>query len=572
MSLVYVQDTELTTVGETIRKFTGTDTKYTPSEMCAGIKDAIANYAVKKTVTGTSIAVNDAAKFRPVEMKLYGKSTQATTKGNQLLDLPDVSESELNGVKLSCINGAVTIKGTATNTVNSSGKGIKYNIPIIAGTYYISGNYVYVAVKKSDGTFKYYCKTSFALDGTEESALVYINITTGTTVNETIYPMVNLGTTALAFEPYTGGIASPNPDYPQEVIPLGASGSIECGVLGKNKSPIQLFKKGFLPDSGTEITTHSSYPNAKYGPKFSVKQGDVIYVKAKGLSNAEGNLRLRYLVDDKTYQSYLVVSGNPSDDGYIYTSGTITKANAVAMQCMDITGNLSEIIIQVNEPITKDTVDDYQSLTLQTPEGLHGIPLGTTIPSVIANSPIHMRGVYWDNATSRYYIADTKNDNGKNVQRIYEYGVEDFLEVAVAGDSKWYDSEKSYSYEMKNMKVNSPLGNLGTGIMEKSTHFMGYSFNQFYNKAVENGCLTGQPYIVVNISKSLGICKTVDEFRQYCIDNNVKFYKVLKTPIETDLTTEEIAQYKALHMNCPNTTILNDANAEMELTYVVEPK
>ena len=44
------------------------------------------------------------------------------------------------------------------------------------------------------------------------------------------------------------------------------------------------------------------------------------------------------------------------------------------------------------------------------------------------------------------------------------------------------------------------------------------------------------------------------------------------TPIETPLSPEIISQYKELHTNLPNTTILNDENAFMEIEYIAEPK
>ena len=45
----------------------------------------------------------------------------------------------------------------------------------------------------------------------------------------------------------------------------------------------------------------------------------------------------------------------------------------------------------------------------------------------------------------------------------------------------------------------------------------------------------------------------------------------LATPIETDLTAEELAQYSALHTNYPNTTIYNEG-AGMGVKYVADTK
>lgn len=47
---------------------------------------------------------------------------------------------------------------------------------------------------------------------------------------------------------------------------------------------------------------------------------------------------------------------------------------------------------------------------------------------------------------------------------------------------------------------------------------------------------------------------------------------ILKTPIETPLAAEEIAAFKALRTNYPNTTILNDAGAWMSVKYNADTK
>lgn len=210
-----------------------------------------------------------------------------------------------------------------------------------------------------------------------------------------------------------------------------------------------------------------------------------------------------------------------------------------------------------------------QPFTALTPNGLRGIPLGQTIPDAIKNSPIHMAGVYWDNTTSQYYIGDTvEYESGEYVQRIIEFGVEDFKNISVSGDSKWYDSNLSYSYECNNQTFGAML-ELTTGL---STHFIGYVFNAFYNHNIETGFMNNLNYLVLNISKSYGICTTPDEFKQWCIDNDVKFAKILANPIITDLTKEELDQYNALLMNYPNTTVVNDAGAYMEVEYVADTK
>lgn len=49
-------------------------------------------------------------------------------------------------------------------------------------------------------------------------------------------------------------------------------------------------------------------------------------------------------------------------------------------------------------------------------------------------------------------------------------------------------------------------------------------------------------------------------------------YSVLETPIETPLSAEQIEAFKVLYTNYPNTTIINDGDANMEIEYVADTK
>lgn len=49
-------------------------------------------------------------------------------------------------------------------------------------------------------------------------------------IDFTLYPMINAGSTAKPWEPYTGGQPSPSPDYPQEIVTAGADGTIDITV------------------------------------------------------------------------------------------------------------------------------------------------------------------------------------------------------------------------------------------------------------------------------------------------------------------------------------------------------
>jgi hypothetical protein len=65
---------------------------------------------------------------------------------------------------------------------------------------------------------------------------------------------------------------------------------------------------------------------------------------------------------------------------------------------------------------------------------------------------------------------------------------------------------------------------------------------------------------------------TVEAFREYLVNNPITAKYILATPVETPLSETEIAAYRALHTNKPNTTILNDSGAHMKVEYAADTK
>ena len=172
-----------------------------------------------------------------IKITPYGNTERDGTTGAQLANLPDIAETTVNGIKWSCKNGVVKAVGTTTGANSSSNSAsLKYDFPIKAGTYYISGSkgnvMVYAVVEKTGTANVIVNDKSFELDGTETLCRIFCQInTSGVTVNETIYPMLNAGTEALPWEKFTGGQASPNPDYPCEIKPVKGKNELDCRGL-----------------------------------------------------------------------------------------------------------------------------------------------------------------------------------------------------------------------------------------------------------------------------------------------------------------------------------------------------
>lgn len=65
---------------------------------------------------------------------------------------------------------------------------------------------------------------------------------------------------------------------------------------------------------------------------------------------------------------------------------------------------------------------------------------------------------------------------------------------------------------------------------------------------------------------------TLEEWTAWLSNNPIMIICANKPPTETPLSDSEIAAFKALHTNKPNTTILNDAGAHMAVEYVADTK
>ena len=66
--------------------------------------------------------------------------------------------------------------------------------------------------------------------------------------------------------------------------------------------------------------------------------------------------------------------------------------------------------------------------------------------------------------------------------------------------------------------------------------------------------------------------KGLANWKAFLAENPMTVMTYMGTPIERDLTPEEIAAYKALRTYGPTTVITNDAGAGMEMTYVADRK
>lgn len=181
------------------------------------IKEDLSNKITKFYASNqgeTHLADSDNGKIQ--NMMLYGKSEQFTTIGKNLLKIKDGTQ-KLRGVTVTAKDGVVALKGTATE---SGWAVLTVDSFVLDGTHILSSNISSnIRVLVADKSFKTVLEQgkSATLENAEVSKVCFV-ITEGETYDiSNILIQIEKGSVATSYEPYTGGIPSPNPSYPQEI-------------------------------------------------------------------------------------------------------------------------------------------------------------------------------------------------------------------------------------------------------------------------------------------------------------------------------------------------------------------
>lgn len=226
-----------------------------------------------QTVQGSFINLDNALDIRaPLSsVELLGNTTQNTLSGKNLLGFPDKAQYTTNSLTISVVDGLITINGTAsaltffdpttlfnfgTTTTN-----LTLNIIRVSGTW--SAGVMGISSRDSSDTQIQYHQLAYNtanLSTTKEYTATtlgnianikfYIN-KDSVLSNYKFYVQVVKGSTSDSnYEPYCGGIPSPNPDYPQTV--QTTTGEQVVKITGKNLC-------GYEPKSSVQQGLSSTY-------------------------------------------------------------------------------------------------------------------------------------------------------------------------------------------------------------------------------------------------------------------------------------------------------------------------
>lgn len=516
-------------------------------------------YSVVLTVvTGNPALLENSKGNRGLEsLTLYGKSTQVSTTGAQLLPF-EVGEKREG---LEVFKDGIAISGARKNDIYAVGRSGMGNessyddFPLLAsGEYYIysdsaSVNLFVVAFRNGinitlGGSMKGVATKIKVMDG--DKFRIFLRLEED--FNGKVKAMISkTQPTASNYEPYTGGKPSPSPEYPQEIESTGQSGEIGVTVTGTNLLPFEVGQKG----NGFEVFAD--------GVQVDVDRKTDIYAVGQNNSNVESGYDEFALMTAGKYYIY-----SDTQDVYLYVVvwrkgknvvlGYSVGTNAAQIEIMD--GDKFRIFLRTVEafngkvkamitrtPMNATSYEPYkpaQTLIIPTPNGLPGIPVSSG-------------GNYTDADGQQWVCDEVDFKKGVYVQRV----------ATETPKAKWKNFEETADVPNR-YRISGALVNR---YRDGSTKCL-ISHGIYTNFGIAPGWALNSTTFYYHPKEDV----TKEEAKEQILGfinsaNPLTFLGQLETPIEKPLTTEQLATYKALRTYSPTTTVANDAEAGMSVGY-----
>lgn len=238
-----------------------------------------------------------------------GESKQTTYDGRNLIPLNAlINTYSSNGVVFTNNkDGSITMVGTATAYANPRGNEL---IHLEAGTYSLNEENCQFRDAESLGKIIINKKGSFTL--TEPKDVQFrCFVMANDTVNKTIYPMLEKGSEIHEYEPYVGGVPSPNPDYPQ---PIHSVEEINIKKIGKN------FFDGEIEFGNISSGTNVSAGNVRRSKNYIEVRPNETYTFS--IDSSAYKMLVSYYDSNKVWMD---TDGNIS--GQYVTTGVFTTPN-----------------------------------------------------------------------------------------------------------------------------------------------------------------------------------------------------------------------------------------------------
>ena len=331
---------------------------------------------------------------------------------------------------------------------------------------------------------------------------------------------------------------TPTPEAPIDIVSVGDDGNVCVNINGAN-----------LVKTKTIIEQ-----NAKYS--------SILFVEANLKPNMQYTISFKGSVGNKYYLNEFLFSYKSVTVQEGVTTVTVTTTNNFDNLSDIYVSGKGWIIFKNDMEQTKPNVFDELMLNI----GSVSLPYQPYSEQIVAFSPAlkavpvtdSSLATYTDSSGRMWCADEIDLERGVHVQRVKKKKVESAL--------NWNYSESTYRFISLDVDFNKKSALNAAEVL--CSHF----------KANQNNVLDDLEVTFVNDTTNGfayrydALNGDVEAWKTFLKENEVYIIGILATPIETPLSPEIISQYKELHTNLPNTTILNDENAFMEIEYIADPK
>ena len=349
---------------------------------------------------------------------------------------------------------------------------------------------------------------------------------------------------------------TPTPDAPVDLESCGKSGKVGVSMEGKNL--LDLNAATFLGCINNGGVLVSNVNNAHYAAlvcpglvdTFMACKGKTVTFSANKSIDGRAMAVVIYgkMKNGDPYQSIngkageRFISFRIAEDFENITSVELRWNRSLSGAFTDTISSITDLQVEIGEIAT--TYEPYkgQTITIETPNGLPGIPVTTG-------------GNYVDADGQRWVCDEIDFAKGVYVKRIQK---------------DVFDGTESWSYyNSGNNPCFTTTTQPATRNAAMSSHFKhsNYPYTLSSEKTGFFGWDSSNKYLYFSSAEA-----SVANWKAWLATNHVTVIYELATPIETPLSEEELAAYAALRTYRENTTVSNDAGAWMDIEYVMDAK
>jgi hypothetical protein len=463
---------------------------------------------IEMNAEGEAISVNDSSDAYLLGLNIKGRCEQASTTGKNLCP----------GYKQGAYDNSTGIYSDQFTGYYCSEK-----VQVVHGTSYVISN----GLGKNPSMIHAYDADDNWLGSTainklpENVAWIGINYLS---TNDLEWIQVEIGTEGTEYEPYSSGIPSPSPEYPQEIK---SSENPTVNIVGKNFVNV--------PESYTFTQFGSidvNIPAGKY--VFSFESESHGGANPPSVRFADNDI-WRWLDDEM--QNTTMILRKPETRLYFYSNGTAYNGSK------DIEATINRFMISKNGG-EYEPYKPIQTITIN--RALHGIPVTSD-------------GNYTDVKGQQWICDEIDFERGVYVQRVGQ--------LTLTKDFNWYYNTDTVGKEFFYTADNSNSNAKAWETRLLCSHFpaIGGSVamdSDYWTQFSGSGAIR---------IRHKGLT-SLDDLAAWLSENQVTIRYVLAEPVVIPLTEEEIAYYKKLKTYYHNTTVMNDSGARMAIEYSTDTK